>query len=93
MPVLYLRDDPYESSDAVFGVKSSLIVDLEEVKAKATAEKYGVDLGTKLVRYDFVLTSEPESAKSKLQKATEAMKEHGRGVIFINGLPIPDVDY
>ncbi len=38
---LYLKNDPYETSDAVFGVKNSLIVELGKVD-KATADKYGV---------------------------------------------------
>src|ERR1700761_4684371 len=43
---LYLRGDTYETSDAVFGVKSSLLIDLHQAN-KDLAEKYNVEAGTK----------------------------------------------
>lgn len=88
---LYLRGDPYETSDAVFGVKESLIVDLGTVD-KDMAEKYGVEEGGKLLTYDFVLVSEEESAKLRAEKSTEALERLGRRVKIVEGLPVPDVD-
>ncbi|POS81679.1 cathecol 1, partial [Erysiphe pulchra] len=43
---LYLRGDPYETSDAVFGVKESLLIDLGKVSAEQ-AKTYGVKEGGK----------------------------------------------
>jgi protocatechuate 3,4-dioxygenase beta subunit len=89
---LYLKDDPYESSDAVFGVKESLVVGMQEVTDEAMATKYGVQVGTKLFIYDFVLVSDKEAAELREKKAREAMEMHGRKMKFFNGLPVPDVD-
>lgn len=57
---LYPRGDPYETSDTVFGVKESLIVDLGEVDA-GISQEYQVAIGTKLLQYNFVLPSEQET--------------------------------
>ncbi|KAH7161918.1 catechol dioxygenase [Dactylonectria macrodidyma] len=51
---LYIKDSLYENSDAVFGVKAVLVVQLEPVD-DVQARTYGVKEGTKLLRYDFVL--------------------------------------
>jgi len=88
---LYLRGDPYETSDAVFGVKESLLIDLGTVDAEM-AETYGVKEGTKLISYDFVLVSEQESRELREKNAMEAMKDLGLRMKLYNGLPIPDVD-
>ncbi|CAF3872353.1 unnamed protein product [Rotaria sp. Silwood1] len=58
---LYMRGDPYESNDAVFGVKKSLIVNLEKVKDPLIAKKYDVNEQDWLIRYDFVLTTKDET--------------------------------
>lgn len=88
---LYLRGDPYETSDAVFGVKESLLIDLGTVNAEQAA-KYGVKEGSKLMSYDFVLVSEEESRKLREKNAMEAVEKQGMKVKLWNGLPIPDVD-
>ena len=51
---LYVKGDPFETSDAVFGVKSSLIVDIKTVEDDATVQKYGVSKGDWLIDWDFV---------------------------------------
>lgn len=51
---LYVKGDPFETSDAVFGVKSSLIVDIKSVEDEAMAQKYGVTKGDWLIDWDFV---------------------------------------
>jgi hypothetical protein len=67
---LYVRGDPYETSDAVFGVKESLIVDLERIsEASGFSETYGVSETTKLLKYDFVLVSEAEGCGMKGQQS------------------------
>lgn len=89
---LYLKDDPYESTDAVFGVKNSLVVSIKKVEDEALAKKCGVELGSNLMTYDFVLVSEQAAAELRRGKAEEAMSKLGRKFTFIEGLPVPDVD-
>ncbi|KAL2816666.1 Intradiol ring-cleavage dioxygenase [Aspergillus granulosus] len=86
---LYPRGDPYETSDPVFGVKESLVVDLSEVKDEGMATEYGVKVGTKLLTYDFVLLSDQEARELRKKNAVKAMEQQGRKVIFHNDLPIP----
>ncbi len=88
---LYIRNDPYETSDAVFGVKQSLIVDFEAVDA-ATAKKYGVKEGSKVLKHDFVLVDEKETEKLRDENALKALKALGRKVKLLNHLPVPDLD-
>ena len=88
---LYLRGDPYVSSDAVFGVKQSLIVDLEPADA-ATAGKYGVKEGTSTLRHDFVLVSDQEARELRELKSRQALEKLGRKVKLVDSLPIPDLD-
>ncbi|RDW80118.1 intradiol ring-cleavage dioxygenase-1 [Coleophoma cylindrospora] len=88
---LYLRNDPFESSDAVFGVKDSLVVDLGKVNAEQ-AKKYGVKEGSALIEYDFVLVTDQEAQELREKKAMEAMKAQGRKMKMWKGLPIPDLD-
>lgn len=89
---MYPRGDPYESSDPVFGVKESLIVDLSEVTDPEMAKKYDVKEGTSLLTYDFVLVSTRETLKLRKEKAEEAIKKMGRSMEDFQGLPILDVD-
>ncbi|KAF2712273.1 catechol 1,2-dioxygenase-like protein [Pleomassaria siparia CBS 279.74] len=89
---LYLRGDPYETSDAVFGVKESLLIDLGNVSAEQ-AQKYGVKEGSSLLTYDFVLVTDEETRKLRDEEARKAMKTLGReNMLIIEGLPVPDVD-
>ncbi len=88
---LYLRDSPYLESDAVFGVKESLIVDVEEVD-KETAEKYGVGEEIKMIAYDFVMVEKSVATELRLKQAKEAMEAQGRECVFIDGLPVPALD-
>ncbi|KAL3433350.1 Intradiol ring-cleavage dioxygenase [Aspergillus tetrazonus] len=86
---LYPRGDPYETSDPVFGVKESLVVDLSTVEDEEMAKKYGVKIGTKLLKHDFVLLTEQEARELRKKNAIEAMEKQGRKVIFHDGLPVP----
>lgn len=88
---LYPRGDPYETSDPVFGVKESLIVDLEEVDEEIS-KQYDVAVGTKLLRYDFILPTEEEAMEMRVAKATEAVDSLGMKARIVNGLPIPELD-
>ncbi|KAF2422876.1 putative hydroxyquinol 1,2-dioxygenase [Tothia fuscella] len=71
---LYPRGDPYETSDPVFGVKESLIIDLEEVD-ETVAKRYDVPVGTKLLRYDFVLATVDEVRALKQKNAKDVLKQ------------------
>lgn len=89
---LYLKDDPYESTDAVFGVKDSLVVSIKKVEVEEQTKKYSVKLGSALMTYDFVLVTDEAAAKLRRLKAEEAMAGLGRNFRFIDDLPVPDVD-
>ncbi|OAL00585.1 catechol 1,2-dioxygenase-like protein [Phaeosphaeriaceae sp. SRC1lsM3a] len=89
---LYVRGSDYETTDAVFGVKDSLIVALETVTPEL-AKEYGVKEGTQLLKYDFVLVTDEETKQLRHDEAVKAMKGLGReGMMIVNGLPVPEVD-
>ena len=89
---LFVRGDTYESSDAVFGVKSSLVVDLSDVSDQEMATKYDVSPGTALLKHDFVLVSDDETKALREKNSTAALAKLGRPVKIVDGLPVPDVD-
>lgn len=89
-----MRGDPYETTDAVFGVKASLIVDLEKVDA-ATAKEYNAPEleGAWLLRHDFVLVSEAETAALRDRNAEQALAKLGLGKLrLVDHLPVPELD-
>lgn len=88
---LYLRGDPYETSDAVFGVKESLLVDFHEVD-KMNAQQYDVPVGSLVLKYDFVLVTDKEASDLRDERSKKALEELGRRVKLVEGLPVPDVD-
>ncbi|KAI9641920.1 hypothetical protein NHQ30_009788 [Ciborinia camelliae] len=88
---LYIRGDPYESSDAVFGVKQSLVVDFEPATADI-AKKYSVAEGSKVLKHDFVLVSEKETEELRDRNALKALKALGMKVKLLDHLPVPDLD-
>ncbi|KAF7595606.1 hypothetical protein BBP40_005353 [Aspergillus hancockii] len=88
---LYLRNDPYETSDAVFGVKDSLVVDVGRAGPEIAA-KYGVSEDHALLTYDFVLVSDAETSALRERNSKEALDALGRKVKIVNGLPVPDLD-
>lgn len=89
---LYLKDSAYESTDAVFGVKDSLVVPIEKVADEELARKHGVELGSALLGYDFVLVTESAAASLRRQQAEEAMGRLGRKLKLIDDVPVADVD-
>lgn len=89
---MYLKDDPYESTDAVFGVKDSLIVGVQTVGDAEQAKQFGVEVGTALVNYDFVLVTEKAVAELRREESERALAAQGQTFRFIDGLPVPDVD-
>ncbi|KAF5530118.1 3-(3-hydroxy-phenyl)propionate 3-hydroxycinnamic acid hydroxylase [Fusarium phyllophilum] len=76
---LYLRGDPYENSDAVFGVKDPLLVDLQQVD-EVIAAKYKVSKETKLLTYNFVIATDQE---------TEALREENSKLAELRKQPRP----
>lgn len=84
---LYIRGDPYETSDAVFGVKESLIVDLGTVsEVSGLSEKYGVPGTTKLLRYDFSLVSEAEVGMLRHEEAVKSAVNLDNDVKVVDGI-------
>jgi len=67
---LFPEGDAILASDAVFGVKKSLVVKLTEVDDEAEARKRGFQKGSKfkLLTYDFTLLTEEESAAGRAQQ-------------------------
>lgn len=88
---LYLRGDPYESSDAVFGVKESLLIDMHPA-SESIAKEYNIKHGAPVLSYDFVLASEKEASDLRDERSRKAMAGLGRRTKLIDGLPVPDVD-
>ncbi|KAK6198445.1 hypothetical protein LQW54_010273 [Pestalotiopsis sp. IQ-011] len=88
---LYLRGDPYETSDAVFGVKQSLIVDLGKVDGAAAA-KYDAKEGHWLLMHDFVLVTEKETQDLRDRNAVEALEKLGLRMKLVDHLPVPELD-
>lgn len=73
---LYVRGDPYESTDAVFGVKRSLVVDFRRVEEVVVLREFGLERGAWGVEYDFVLVGEKEEKeKEKKEKRREELVE------------------
>ncbi len=52
---LYLNGDPYIDSDVVFGVRSTLIVDLEKSESSEQAARHHVTAPFYTLHYDFIL--------------------------------------
>ncbi|KAI2463299.1 dioxygenase [Annulohypoxylon bovei var. microspora] len=88
---LYVRGDPYETSDAVFGVKQSLIIDIDKVDT-ATAKEYNFPEGGLLLKHDFVLTTKEETERLRDENAVKALAQLGLQMKLVDHLPIPDVD-
>ena len=86
-----MRGDPYETTDAVFGVKKSLIVDLDKVDA-AAAKEYDAPEGSWLLRHDFVLVTEAETAELRDRNAVEALRKLGLNMRLADHLPVPELD-
>ena len=63
---LFLTGDQYLDSDAVFGVKESLVVDCERVETREEAAKYQVEAPFYRMHYDFVL--KPAQAEIDLDR-------------------------
>ncbi|KAH6685499.1 Intradiol ring-cleavage dioxygenase [Plectosphaerella plurivora] len=84
---LYLRGDPFESSDAVFGVKESLVVEFKKVgDVPGLAEKHGISPDMKLLQYDFVLITDEESRAVKDAEARKAASQMNGRLLVVDGV-------
>ncbi|CUM62461.1 uncharacterized protein PRCAT00000011001 [Priceomyces carsonii] len=90
---LYLKGDPYEKSDAVFGVKSDLLFELHHL-GKAKAQKYNMKETDWNLNWHFSITTNEEAQKERLKKNKEAMSNVSfKNFSFdINGLPVAELD-
>jgi hypothetical protein len=86
-----MRGDPYEATDAVFGVKKSLIVEPLKID-DATAKEYGVPEGSWILKHDFVLTTDKETENLRDQLALQALEKLGLNMKLVDHLPVPDLD-
>lgn len=94
---VYDRVDPYITSDAVFGVKDSLIVDFwpldSSVAGEYLSESEQANLSAwSILRYDFVLVTEEEAGGLRDLNSMAALGGLGKKMKVYNGLPVPDVD-
>lgn len=76
----------------MFGVKDSLVVQLKKVEDEKLVETYGVEIGTALLTYDFVLVTDEAAADLRRQRAEEAMAKLGRKFEVHNDVHVPGVD-
>ena len=90
---LYINPDKYITSDAVFGVKTSLIKEMGTV-GEELAKEYGVPVGTELLEHDFVLVTEEETQLLRDKNAVEEMERlfPGKKIKLLDHLPVPDLD-
>ncbi|KAL8754481.1 MAG: hypothetical protein Q9184_005100 [Pyrenodesmia sp. 2 TL-2023] len=91
---LYISSDPHITSDAVFGVKSSLCV-TPRPACSSEQQTYNVHEGTQVIQYGFVLMGEEDARYLRDEKNREAMARLGKGKWKLDGeegLPIVDLD-
>lgn len=69
---LFTKGDPYLDSDAVFGVKDSLIVDFAKTSSRAEAEKFGMEPPIFRGHYDFVL--KPSRSRTRAEAKASALE-------------------
>lgn len=70
---LYLKNSKYGDSDAVFGVKSSLVVEIQDMDEE-TAVKYNRANLKKVLKWNFVLASDAEANTLREQYAKQYRK-------------------
>ena len=71
---LFVTGDQYLDSDAVFGVKESLVVDCERVETREEAAKYQVEAPFYRMHYDFVL----KPAQAEIDLGREGLESRVR---------------
>lgn len=89
---LYLKDDPYQNADAVFGVKDQLLTGVEPIQDKDVAKKFGVTVDDLIIRKDFVLITKKQSLDLFTQRSKEALAKLNVNATLVDGLPVADLD-
>lgn len=90
---LYHRGDPYEYSDAVFGVKSPLLFDLAKLGPER-AKKYNMKEDDWYLRWHFKIITNAQAKACLIEKTQADLSKIGKGKYVLNedGLPIADLD-
>lgn len=89
---LYHRGDPFENSDAVFGVKTPLLFDLVECGDKK-AEKYGMQKTDWYLNQNFVIVTNEQARECRINKSKEFLANLPKNYEYNeDGLPIAPVD-
>jgi len=74
---LYPEGDQYLKTDAVFGVKKSLIVKLETVQSDEEARGKGFKKGPfKLLTHDFMMVKHEEAEAARVERAAKTTPRH-----------------
>jgi len=71
---LFVKGDPYLESDAVFGVKPSLVVEFKRSDSEAEGTKLGLKVPFYTVTYDFVLEPADTGREQRLISAGDAVR-------------------
>lgn len=71
---LFVKGDPYLDSDAVFGVKPSLVVEFERSDSRSEAEKVGLAAPFYTATYDFVLEPTAGARPQRVISAGDAVR-------------------
>ncbi|CAK9439593.1 uncharacterized protein LODBEIA_P36930 [Lodderomyces beijingensis] len=84
---LYEKGDPYETSDAVFGVKTPLIYTLDKL-GEERAKKYGMNADDWYLKWHFKIVTEEQSVKLVQEKNKAALRKSAANVVLNDqGLP------
>jgi len=70
---LFVKGDPYLESDAVFGVKDTLIVEFKRSESQAEAQKVGLKAPFYTASYDFVLRPAGKAQQHAARAASDAV--------------------
>lgn len=90
---LYHKGDPFENSDAVFGVKTPLLFELVPLGEKL-AKRYDMNANDWYLEQNFTIVTEGEARECRIAKSKKILKENVEGEFEFNedGLPIASVD-
>ncbi|EGW32969.1 6-chlorohydroxyquinol-1,2-dioxygenase [Spathaspora passalidarum NRRL Y-27907] len=87
---LYGKGDPYQFSDAVFGVKSSLLFELERLGSRA--KEFDMNEEDWILRWDFKIISEQEGQSLRVERNRTAIKGVEGVTLNEDGLPVAALD-
>lgn len=90
---LYHKGDPYEFSDAVFGVKTPLLFSLDKL-GEEKARKYNMNADDWYLKWHFKIITKSQAKELLLLKSKADLEKIGKGDYIINddGLPIAALD-